>query len=642
MTQEVQPDKPILAFQVPDMEAVQRILARAEAAAEKSVRLSRPAPAPTRSLLTQNLERSMASLGRTAKHRPSIRMTATDTGGRTFHFALTVITKGKRGSKGSTGATVVPDGPAAAIGGSVPDIAGKTTEKFGRAGRPIPITREGGHQAYLERNHAVGRDRMPVGEQSAFGITEGILRDAPARAIHDAAAARKWVEAGRGEEPGLSEVASEVAAQAYVENVGKVAFVDGTMSSFGTIGQTLQERIAFWDIVHEHESAAGGRTQSRLVLELPHEASPQARHEIVRRYTAAEFGRKNIPYWAAIHEPTKRNNSRNYHAHVVFTERPMRMMTHPDTGEQVWDFTVEVRVRNATRHTRTTHPFRQNRDPETREKNWVKKSRARFALIVNEVMTENKIDVRYDPRSYKDMGLNVVPMASISRILADKSKTQPFLVMDADWTRRMIETEMREAALRRDKTFRQLQHVEEQIEKALRWKRFPRRANALLPPAMRLHPGHIMGSNMGGRISGKLLNLEAVRLATQFLDEATERTLKYVVEATIEIPPSRARANTRPGLDEPDPSALAILHAAAVEELFAFELSRSSRVRGLRQAGNILMESWRLEARTDRKAWAPSSPNVCLTDKEVQTAALRSGRDGRIPGNMQAMPRKRV
>jgi hypothetical protein len=68
----------------------------------------------------------------------------------------------------------------------------------------------------------------------------------------------------------------------------------GSTASFGTIGDTFEERLWFWKLVNEHESDKGGRTQSRLVLELPREASPLERHEIVRRYTDGMFRTKGL------------------------------------------------------------------------------------------------------------------------------------------------------------------------------------------------------------------------------------------------------------------------------------------------------------------------------------------------------------
>ena len=482
-------DDPVEAFRQANISAVGRIIERARQEADRNAaRATRQNTSISRmsaGLLSKTVDAAMAHYGRTAKVRPSIRVTAPDTGGRPYHFGFTTVTKGQRASakagasKGSAkgAAAAASKGSAAA---KSPKGKGAAT-KGGSRGRPTANTVEGAHQAYTERDAAVERDRMSIDSLdwapaptaakdpgAARGASEDLEEDqriAPARSPNQRAteperdeapdtaakvpgpgtergtspehqpdigdenpqaerqtrqrtparSAMDFVEAASRDRPGLAETQSEAAAQAYIEEPAKVARVRGTTSSFGTIGDTLEDRMAFWDLVNEHESSAGGRTQSRLVLELPHEADAFARHKIVRRFVQ-EFEEKGIPYWASIHEPTKNNDSRNFHAHVVFTDRPMAKMPHPDTGEDAWDFTVAVAHRDSTRHTRIRHPFRQNRDPEMRERSWVKKSRARFAEIVNDVMIEHKVGIRYDARSYKDMGLDVTPMAHVSRV----------------------------------------------------------------------------------------------------------------------------------------------------------------------------------------------------------------------------------
>jgi hypothetical protein len=458
---------------------------------------------------------------------------------------------------------------------------------------------------------AIGDDRESAGPGN--GRAKGRPRGKDERANHPesdpAIDAMAWVEETVRERPGLSGERSEAAAQAYIENPAKVGRqARGTTASFGTIGDTLEERMAFWDLVHEHESSAGGRTQSRLVLELPHEASRRARHEIVHRFTE-DFERRGIPYWASIHEPTAENDQRNHHAHIVFTERPMRRMKHPETGEEVWDFTITEKHKDSSRHTNIRHPYRQNRDRDLADRGWIKTSRRRFAGIVNAVMSQEGVKVRYDPRSYKDMGLDVTPMANVSRILADKTRSREFVVMDAEWTRRAIDAEMREAAMRRDATYLELREVERQIANGLRAAKSPKRANASLPKTMQLAHNHRLDRRFGTRLAEGVLKVERDRLATKYVDDATERALTTVIEAT----------SSRPGKNgsqlpiwrhaaAPDPEALRDLNAAATEELAAFRAERASRQRSLTHRARAALSAWGSEAAPSPPAPPPARP----------------------------------
>jgi hypothetical protein len=485
------------------------------------------------------------------------------------------LEKDERGIDGPEGGRSADDrGPVGSIGSDRAASPAKDAGSERESAERPSTSAERGTDAEAHRS-AGARDAHPAGSERQ-----------PRRDSTDSAMA--WFEDARRDTPGLAPTSTESAAQAYVEDPRKVSRVRGRASSFGTIGDTLEERMAFWDLVNEHESSAGGRTQSRLVLELPHEATARMRHEIVRRYVS-EFEDKGLPYWATIHEPTKRNDSRNYHAHVVFSDRPMAIMPHPETGKPVWDFTIEQQWRTRTSgNLRISHPYRQDRDPQLRERGWVKASRARFAGIVNDVMVENGMGVRYDPRSYKDMGLDVTPMVNVDRILQDKANARPFVVMDAAWTRRMIDAEMREAALRRDETYQQLREVETRIAEAAKRTRAPKLANRDLPRSMRLRPGHGLAPTAAERLAAGMLEVRRDALATRFVDEATARTLSHVIEAT-----SPRRGAPRP-LDGPVPDAasMATLHAAAKEEAEAFGRERAARDRDLAATAARFTRAW--------------------------------------------------
>ncbi len=673
MAREPEPEEPAVeAFKKANVRTVQRVIELAAKNAARQARRNRPRHGP--GMVARALDAALANHDRTARHKPSIRLTAPDTGGRPYHFGYTVVIKGeRRRSEGKDAAA----GPTAAASrrGTVTKRRAEPNAAPARKGARGASTKEGAHQAYVERDAAVARDGESVetidqgrdqargrSDERAAGLDPDAVRErerqperaeagrdepgleptrsgagaarpaqheppqpeergidaAPPRGpapgwdadqdadpersgdraspaergrvngaetrgrtdggatgrdqVGDARLAMDFVEDAMGNRPGLSEGRRESAAQAYIEDGRKAPKVRGQANSFGTIGDTLEERMRFWDLVHEHESSAGGRTQSRLVLELPHEAPPRARHEIVRRFVK-EFEDKGIPYWASIHEPTKDNDARNHHAHVVFTDRPMARMRHPETGEEVWDFTVAETYKKKNRVRKTHFPHRQNRDPDMRRRDWVKDSRKRFAAIVNDVMVEEGIDVRYDPRSYKDMGLDVAPMKNVNRILADKSRSREFVVMDPEWTRRMIDAEMREASIRRDGTYLRLREVERNIQEGLRHTKAPRRANGKLPRSMRLSPTHRMSRTMAERLADGVLRVERDRLATRFVDEATERTLKQVIEATG----GRTDKKGRPialGKDAPDPDDLRDLNEAAKQELSAFAAER--------------------------------------------------------------------
>ncbi|MCJ2106271.1 hypothetical protein MKK70_12955 [Methylobacterium sp. E-041] len=122
----------------------------------------------------------------------------------------------------------------------------------------------------------------------------------------------------------------------------------------------------------------GGRTQTRIIAELPHELDGHARLAIVRAFTG-KLAAQGFPYWAVVHEPDANNDRRNYHVHVVYYDRPARRMPHPDTGVATWDFAIAQDKRRANRTTVLERPYRQPKDRASHDRAWIKDLRTHWA-----------------------------------------------------------------------------------------------------------------------------------------------------------------------------------------------------------------------------------------------------------------------
>ncbi len=680
------PAAAVLSFKTANASAIARVLERAERngakAARKKTSAIRHMLHPRSTLLGSALTMALNHHGQTARGKASIRQVAPDTGGRPYHFGFTSVTKGQsaRGGRPAPQAGGASAAPGSGSGGSGHGGTGPgngsahhpSTSGSGQAGssqQPAAGSREGAHQKYTERDSALDKDARPIEQelQGARGQERGkgrsldeegvvgeqsleagpqphavVLRQAEAGLgresegqepgqhgqTRDTAETQRWLEEQVAAAPGLSARSTEGAAQAYIENPGKVERLRGTTASFGTIADTLEERLEFWDLVHKHESK-DGRTQSRLVLELPHEATAQARHEIVRRYTD-ELREKGIPFWASIHAPTRKNDYRNHHAHVVFIDRPAQKMAHPETGDLVWDFTVEQVHRTKTSgNIRRTYPYRQKRDLDMRRRGYIKEARARFSDITNDVMERHGLEIRYDPRSYKDMGLDVTPMAHVTRILADKTRSQQFVVMDPGWTCRMVDEEMRAAAARRDDTYQALRATEERLQQTAGHIRKVTASNAKLPRHMRLSPGHVLTTRIAGALTTKMMEIERERLTEVFFDEAMVRTLTRIAEATTPRVHSRGPARVYNPASAPDPQDLADLNHAALEELAAFRIGQRLRGQHFRLRRNQALDRWQQAAApATSSASPPPSDSRREPPSRSQTLAPPADRPG--------------
>lgn len=148
----------------------------------------------------------------------------------------------------------------------------------------------------------------------------------------------------------------------------------------------------------------GGRVQTRIIAELPYEITPAQRLAVAKKY-CAEFDRLGLPYWAVIHAPDKHNDRRNFHIHIALSERPAKRMIDPATGKEVWDFEIIEIYRTPKRQTRQHYPFAQNRIRTLTDHRGIWNERVRWCQMLNSALEAAGSKKRYDPRSYKDMGL---------------------------------------------------------------------------------------------------------------------------------------------------------------------------------------------------------------------------------------------
>jgi hypothetical protein len=148
----------------------------------------------------------------------------------------------------------------------------------------------------------------------------------------------------------------------------------------------------------------GGRVQTRIIAELPHEITPAQRLALAKDY-CSEFDRLGLAYWAVIHAPDKHNDRRNFHLHIALSDRPAKRMPHPATGQVVWDFEITESYKTESRHTRTRYPQAQEKNRNIHALTWVTSERRRFCTIANKVLAASGNSKRYDPRSYKKMGV---------------------------------------------------------------------------------------------------------------------------------------------------------------------------------------------------------------------------------------------
>jgi hypothetical protein len=162
-----------------------------------------------------------------------------------------------------------------------------------------------------------------------------------------------------------------------------------------------------------------GRTQYRIVGELPNELDTAGRFGILREFSQ-QFSKRKLPFVAVMHAPDHKNDERNWHFHLIYYDRPCRRITHDDIGhltEQgyrtahlepgMWDFAVVTPKKG--RSNGKAVPLKQNKVGEVTQDGWIEMLRKELAGITNRHLDHGAVERRVDPRRYEDMGIVADP-----------------------------------------------------------------------------------------------------------------------------------------------------------------------------------------------------------------------------------------
>jgi hypothetical protein len=162
-----------------------------------------------------------------------------------------------------------------------------------------------------------------------------------------------------------------------------------------------------------------GRTQYRLVGELPKELGAQQCVELLRD-VCRDFEKRKLPFVAVVHAPDAHNHDANWHFHLIFYDRPCRKITKADISQLrhdghdvskvepgAWDFALRFPVPG--RKDRWNYPLRRNKDRRVIRDDYIETLRSKVATITNTHLEAAGVTRRVDPGTYADMGLEIEP-----------------------------------------------------------------------------------------------------------------------------------------------------------------------------------------------------------------------------------------
>jgi len=179
---------------------------------------------------------------------------------------------------------------------------------------------------------------------------------------------------------------------------GAHEFKDGTLAFFSSVGQSVEEAAEAFDELERvnRSAAANAKVVHHMIIQSMHELPPEEQWAMLLRYCDQVFGSQDLPYSVCLHAPSEQGDQRNWHAHIVFSYRPMVR-----TDEAEWQIGRAIRT-----------------DLDCPEQ-W---TRMRFLLSeeLNRTAEMHGVDKRYTHLSYAAAGLDYIPQEHLGAGLTEK------------------------------------------------------------------------------------------------------------------------------------------------------------------------------------------------------------------------------
>lgn len=179
-----------------------------------------------------------------------------------------------------------------------------------------------------------------------------------------------------------------------------------------------------------------GRVQFRMVFELPVGLSAVERHAVMRDF-CNKLGDDGHMFVAAIHQPDRTNDKRNYHIHVDLYDRPAKWLD--DHG--LWDFEYKVR-----RNGKDTYPLRQNKVRYSQPP--ARLFRERYIEIVEGIRNRREHVAKFLMGTYTDNGIDLTPLDHMGPRAIGLEKRGVVTAVGTENARRIISDEIRHAEKR--------------------------------------------------------------------------------------------------------------------------------------------------------------------------------------------------
>lgn len=229
----------------------------------------------------------------------------------------------------------------------------------------------------------------------------------------------------------------------------------GIVLSDGTRATHLREQL--WNAAEDAEKRKDGRVAREWVIALPDELNNDQRIALAAKFAMKLAATYGVAADLAVHEPSKKGDDRNHHAHILLTTRQAKLTGDGiELGEK-----ASIELSDKARKERGMKPAADD----------VKRLRKLWADMANAALAEAGHEARIDHRSNAERGIDEMPTTHLGpTATALKRKGKKLDIEERerqrwDAAKQALEVEMQQARSELDKALREVTDLEYEAPK---------------------------------------------------------------------------------------------------------------------------------------------------------------------------------
>lgn len=235
------------------------------------------------------------------------------------------------------------------------------------------------------------------------------------------------------------------------------------------------DRQNLWNVAEKSEKRKDARTAREIVVNLPHELNHEQRKALVDDFTKSLAKGLGVAIDYAIHEPNRKGDDRNYHAHIMMTTRTATM----ENGVLSLGTKSNIELENKALKAKGL--------PSTQAQ--ITSIRKDWAEYTNHHLRKAGLDITIDHRSHKERGLEIAPTIKMG-VAATAMERRGIETNKGNFNRAIQQANHELQMLNDEKIYKDspaFQNIIDQLEQEQEWDNHPY-ALASEPPAPKPKP----------------------------------------------------------------------------------------------------------------------------------------------------------